>query len=187
MYSGLNSTISSFFDKNEFIYSGIICKEWTHHETKNTSTNSFLSSESRLKEAIDSGFVPTGKTLTRAIKVGNLECIKQLWSKIRKFRDYDFSTAAQYGNLDNMKWLLTKGCPFGEGTFHFDLCHAMKLSDGCAVCDDTFAFATRNGNLDNMKWLLANGCPFRYDTFDIAARNGNLDNMKWLLANGCPG
>ena len=117
--SDLNSTISSFIDKNEFIYSGIICKEWTHHETKNTSLKSLLSSESRLKEAIDSGFVPIGKTLTKAIEFGNLECIKQIWSDIGIFRAYDFSGAAEYGNLDNMKWLLTNGCGFDRGTFSF--------------------------------------------------------------------
>jgi len=192
MYSGLNSTISSFFDKNEFIYSGNICKEWTHHETKNTSTNSLVSSESRLKEAIDSGFVPTGKTLTRAIEVGNLECIKQLWSKIRKFQDYDFAYAAINGNLDNMKWLLTNGCPFSSLTFNGAAVNGnldnMKwlLANKCPFGDDAFLCAAENGNLDNMKWLFDKGCPFGEYTFDFAANHGNLDNLKWLFDKGCP-
>ena len=77
----------------------------------------------------------------------------------------DINVAAQNGNLDNMKWLLENGCPWGKFTFYT---------------------ATKNGNLDNMKWLLENGCPWNASTFGNAAENGNLDNMKWLLENGCP-
>jgi ankyrin repeat protein len=75
------------------------------------------------------------------------------------------SYAAQYGNLDVMKWLLKNKCPWDERAF----CHA--------------AF---HGDIGNMKWMHQNGCPWDETTFTEAARNGNIDNMKWLVEKGCP-
>ena len=50
----------------------------------------------------------------------------------------------QNGNLENMKWLLEKGCPWNFWTFEK---------------------AAEHGNLENMKWLLEKGCPWNEDTF----------------------
>ena len=106
----------------------------------------------------------TDITISQYTWSGNIRSIKWL----RKLGiDYDWSTfryAAQFGDLDIMKWLLADGCKIGK----------------------SFSSAAEFGNLDNMKWLLANGCKFDTDTFYNAVIFGNLDNMKWLLDNGCP-
>ena len=47
------------------------------------------------------------------------------------------SMAADFGNLEMMKWLNEKG-------YDFD--------------NYTFVHALRNGNMDNLKWLKAMGC-----------------------------
>ena len=52
-----NDIISSFCNDEEFIYMGTICKEWTRPNNTTTSNSSILISESRLREAIDSGFI----------------------------------------------------------------------------------------------------------------------------------
>jgi len=76
-----------------------------------------------------------------------------------------FRAASRRGNLDIMKWLHSKDCPWDSRVF---------------------TISSRKGNLSIMKWLKENGCPWSEYTFGAAAWYGNLENMKWLHENDCP-
>jgi hypothetical protein len=101
-------------------------------------------------------------SLRDAIANGNLANLEWLWEKINVLT---FQIAARYRNLDIMKWLKRKCCPFNE-----------------------FAFeeAALHGILENMIWLKENGCPMNEKTFEEAATNADLRNMMWLKKYGCP-
>ena len=51
----------------------------------------------------------------------------------------NLARAARDGDITNMKWLKTAGCPWDK---------------------DTFLQASYHGNITNMKWLKTNGCPY---------------------------
>ena len=73
--------------------------------------------------------------------------------------------AAARGDVEMLKWLRAKGCPWDEGT--------------CAA-------AAYGGHLEVLKWLRAGGCPWDNWTCAYAAEGGNLEVPKWLRAEGCP-
>lgn len=77
---------------------------------------------------------------------------------------YDFYAAAEYGDLDMMKWLYKMG-------FQID--------------KKTFESAVYNGNIDNLKWLHEVNCPKSNYSFRIAVEEKNLEVAKWLYQNGC--
>ena len=147
------------------MYRGTICKEWTRMKTTRTYYDNIYKSESRLKEAIESGYIPR-HGLEIASRVGTIGCMKQLVEMGCKVENIHFQSAAGYENPSHMKWLLANGC-----------------TNGCFLNKYAFENAAEHGSLENMKWLFANGCPFG-SSFNAAAFHGNLDNMKWLLANG---
>ncbi|CAM9530803.1 unnamed protein product [Pylaiella littoralis] len=105
---------------------------------------------------------------------------------------YTFERAAGYGSLENMKWLLEHGCPWGENTFleaafHGSLENMKWLrTNGCPWNTGTFERAAGHGSLENIKWLKTNRCPWNEYTFERAVIHGSLENMKWLRTNGCP-
>ena len=91
-----------------------------------------------------------------------LPVLQSLGFKIARSK---FRAATRKGNLDIMKWLKSKDCPWD---------------------DRVFTISSRNRNFCIMKWLKENGCPWNEFTFAAAAWSGNLANMKWLKKNDCP-
>ncbi len=72
--------------------------------------------------------------------------------------------AAKRGNLNMMKWLHAKGCPWGNA---------------CAN-------AAEGGHLAVLQWARANGCKWDEYTGYMAASRGHLEVLQWVLANGDP-
>lgn len=103
-----------------------------------------------------------------------------------------FEAAASKGNLDVMKWLKEKKCPWNAWTFYYASEHDNLVNmkwlreNGCPWNEEAFVAAARHGNLDNMKWLKENGCPWGARTFYYAEDHGDLANVRWLKENGCP-
>ena len=73
--------------------------------------------------------------------------------------------AAGRGDLEMLKWLRAKGCPWDKWT--------------CAN-------AAKGGHLEMLKWLRAEGCPWDEGACAWAALRGHLEVLKWLQAEGCP-
>ncbi len=65
--------------------------------------------------------------------------------------------AAQYGDLDILKWAKENGC---------------KMPNTCEI-------AAENGHLHIIKWAIRNGCKWNTEAFENAAKNGHLDIVGW--------
>ena len=72
--------------------------------------------------------------------------------------------AALGGQLEVLKYLHEKGCPWNEGT--------------CAN-------AAEGGHLEVLKYAHENGCPLHEATCQYAAKEGHLDVLKYAHKNGC--
>ncbi|ARF09629.1 ankyrin repeat protein [Indivirus ILV1] len=73
-----------------------------------------------------------------------------------------FSSTAESGNLENMKWLEKMGC------------HIDKY---------TFDAAIETGILENIQWLHSIDCPYD-NCLNLAIRKGNLEIIKYLKGIG---
>jgi hypothetical protein len=76
-----------------------------------------------------------------------------------------FASAAEGGNLEIVKLLREKGCPWDVFT-----------------CAD----AAKGGHLEVLKWLHGEGCPWDNRTSFKAAAYGHLELLKWVRENACP-
>ena len=76
-----------------------------------------------------------------------------------------FAKAAGRGDLEMLKWLRAKGCPWDKWT--------------CAN-------AAKGGHLEMLKWLRDNGCLWSAGACASAAFRGHLEVLEWLRAAGCP-
>jgi len=70
------------------------------------------------------------------------------------------------GNIELLKFLRVKGCPWDEKT-----------------CSS----AASNGQLECLKYAHENGCRWNGLTCSKAAKNGHLECLKYAHENGCPG
>lgn len=125
------------------------------------------------------------KNIEEQIKTGKAD-------KVIPLTKETFNTVVEYGNLENMKWLHSVGCPWDEWTFAMTAKHrnfeTIKWlhSVGCPWNNWTFTCVTERGDFEIIKWLHEQGCPWNEETFYDAAREGNLDIIKWLHEKGCP-
>jgi len=106
-----------------------------------------------------------------------------------------FDTAAQYGTLDNCKWLKQEKWMWGPTTFM----GAVMRSDGRAIeimawlhnaaCPwDKYSFysAIERADFKLMEWLYTHKCPWEWRTLNYAIQMDNLDVFKWLVDHRCP-
>ena len=84
-----------------------------------------------------------------AIRSGNLKNVKWIYQCSGGFRwsSFHFDVAAGYGELEIMKWMKTKGCPWDFYTFQY----------ATEKCDGT--------NFETLEWLRINNCPWDDETF----------------------
>ncbi len=100
-----------------------------------------------------------------AAKIEDLKILQYLYSiGGNKLPETAWYSAAAWGQLDTLKWLLDKDCPWDE-----------------RVC----AEAARHGYLDVLKWLRSEGCPWDKRTCMDAATEGHFEVLKWARHNGC--
>ena len=193
--------ISPYLNKNTYIFSALVCREWHKIINKDIystpysclTTKSLLSyADKNLKLVYNKkGFIIIGGLESTINMIGDFESIKYLHTKTDIMSPLYSHYATSNGNLEIMKWFRSNGCGFTDNTFGDAALNGnlenMKwlLENGCHFNYDTFTRAAENGNLENMKWLFSYGCKFDGYTFDGPAKHGNLDTMKWLLENGC--
>lgn len=125
------------------------------------------------------------------IKKGDLDNLKKTYTKTNN--RYYCNIAAQYKQLEILKWLRRNGC-----IMDYSICVIAVNNDdlemlewahqiGCpswgpAVCQA----AAENGNLRILKWLRQNECSWDEWTCYYAARNHHIECFNWAYKNGCP-
>ena len=99
-----------------------------------------------------------------AAEVGCLSALERLqWGGRLSRQEHLCQAAARSGLLEELKVLLSNGCPWDRST-----------------CSG----AARGGHLEVLQWLRANGCPWDVKTCSKAAEGGHLEVLQWLRANG---
>ena len=86
--------------------------------------------------------------------------------KCTKNKERFCAGTARSGNLELLKFVRGKGCPWYKGT-----------------CSE----AAFGGHLECLKYAHENGCPWNEETCARAAENGRLECFKYAQKNGCPG
>lgn len=129
-----------------------------------------------------------------AAEYGHLDALK--WLVDNKFDKYltvdTFMEAAGNGDLEVLKWLLSKGCPWNEttciiaaGNGHLEVLKWAREND-CPWDESTCSFAAEMGELETLKWAREKGCPWDKNTCRVAAAGNHLEVLKWARENGCP-
>jgi hypothetical protein len=113
-------------------------------------------------------FTSLDELLDDIMKFHDIEVIKWWHNNIQPISGREMNSAARFGTIDDMKWMLENGIRFNNATFFESL---VKVGDG----------------LEHMEWLHDMGCGFGILTFD----NCYLDpyivyRIKWLYENGLP-
>ena len=140
------------------------------------------------------------RVLYVAASNGYLKVFEKYWSqgpqeKLRKLWDkYTCGWAALGGQLEVMKWLRAKGCPWGTTTIigaafrgHLEMLQWMRAQDPpCPWDSGVCYYAAGNGHLEVLRWARSQGCPWHEDVPRLAASNGQLKVLKWLIKEGCP-
>jgi hypothetical protein len=85
------------------------------------------------------------------------------------------AAAAFRGNLDIMKYLHSKGCPWFLGS---DTQGMYELG--------TFDAAVFTRNMNNIEWLHMVDCPWGKRTMFVAVAQCNIPLERWLGYRGCP-
>ncbi|WZN64002.1 hypothetical protein HKI87_08g55560 [Chloropicon roscoffensis] len=131
---------------------------------------------------------------------GYLQVFEKYWSqgpKGKLSQLWDERTcgwAAFRGQLEVLKWLRAKGCPWGILTStlaaqygHLEVLQWMRAQDPpCPWNSLVCYYAVHNGHLEVLRWARRQGCPWGEGLTSIAARNGHLKILIWLIKEGYP-
>ena len=131
---------------------------------------------------------------------GYLEVFENYWSqgpqeKLSKLWDeVTCQFAALGGQLEVMKWLRAKGCPWGIGSCndaarggHLEVLQWMRAQDPpCPWDSNVCHYAAHNDHLEVLRWAKRQGCPWGDGLTCAAAKNGHLKVLIWLIKEGYP-
>ena len=119
---------------------------------------------------------------------GPQEMLSKLWD------EKTCNWAAVCGQLEVMKWLRAKGCPWGTLTSHWaafggrlEVLQWMRAQDPPCPWDSNVCYhAVRRGHLDVLRWARRQGCPWGDGLICDAASYGHLKVLIWLIKEGYP-
>jgi len=128
-----------------------------------------------------------------AAEVGCLSALERLqWGGRLSRQEYLCQAAARSGLLEELKVLLSNGCPWDRSTCsgaarggHLEVLQ-WAHANGCPWDVNTCTFAALDGHLEVLQWLRTNDCPWDEETCAYAAQEGHLEVLQWARANGCP-
>ena len=140
------------------------------------------------------------RVLYVAARHGYVQVFEKYWSqgpqeKLSKVWDKETcSLAAWRGQLEVMKWLRAKGCPWGILTSNWaaqggrlEVLQWMRGQDPPCPWDSRVCYyAAERGHLDVLRWAKRQGCPWGDGLTCGAARNGHLKVLIWLIKEGYP-
>ena len=124
------------------------------------------------------------------------------WCVARKYKPdaATFEATARGGNLDAVRWLRNKGCPWKGSLFrgiklnactgaaeggHLDVLQWLR-EEGCPWDKESCAAAAEGGHLNVLQWIREHGLTWDEQTCSGAAKGGHLNILKLLRENGCP-
>ena len=129
-----------------------------------------------------------GARVPRAFKIGDFDTKSTIsWAleKCSEYKDRFCYKMAENGNLDLLKLLRVKGCPWHPyncaiAAENGDLeCLKYTHEGGCSWHQSTCSNAARNGHLECLKYAHENECPWDEETCSFAARGGHLECLKY--------
>lgn len=166
----LNNLWISYLDPNECIYYGGDWSKFPRDEICNIAAQyNWLNLLKHARQNINGNVCPWDETT----------CAK----------------AAEYNNLDILKWAYDNGCPWNSTVYEYaaqcsnfdilDYAYKKKCPWNIYVCQ----IAARCANLDVLKWARMRFSDNKYlwdfRTCFEAAYNGHFDVSDWLRENGC--
>ena len=133
----------------------------------------------RLRDAFEIGDFDTTSTISWALE------------KCSEKKERFCSKMAWNGNLELLKVLHEKGCPWNEETCrsaasndHLE-CLKYAHENGCPWDKWTCADAAKTGHLECLKYAHENGCPWDKWTCSWAAKKGHLKECLKYAQEGC--
>ncbi|WZN62947.1 hypothetical protein HKI87_06g44920 [Chloropicon roscoffensis] len=131
---------------------------------------------------------------------GYLQVFEKYWSqgpqeKLSKLWDEETCDLSAYGGqLEVIKWLRAKGCPWGTRTSfmaaqggHLEVLQWMRAQDPpCPWTSWVCYFAASQGHLEILRWARSQGCPWNEHAPYAAAQGGHLEVLRWARSQGCP-
>jgi len=100
--------------------------------------------------------------------------------------------AAKCGQLDVLRWLRLRDCPWDKRTCagaarqgHLRVLKWARVA-GCPWDLSTSWGAASNGHLRLLMWARGRGCPWNEETCWVAADRGHVIMLHWLRMEGCP-
>jgi len=101
------------------------------------------------------------------------------------------STAAKYGNLNCLKYLIENDCPYDFEKIIFKVvkyghlkCLIYLYEKGIEFPDNIFYIAIKYDKLDCLKYVLNKKCEYKENGCEVAASYGNLDILVYLHERG---
>ena len=136
----------------------------------------------------------SGVQLRNAFKIGDFDTpstISWALTNCSEKKERFFAQMARNGNVELLKFLHEKGCPWNEWTCfeaaqygHLE-CLKYAHKNGCPCDGRTCFLAARGGHLEFLKYLHEHGCPWDEGTC-LGAAHGRLDCLKYAREKGCP-
>ena len=171
------------FGESEYLYTGTVCRPWYENsKDRVTHVQKTVETLSRVNEALDSG-VCIGAASFFSIETGqDISVIDKLHKSGARWDDEDLWSAAKYGRIDIMNYMISKGFQFDEKVLHN---------------------AVRYNQVDVVKWLLDKNCPIdktviewgygpnivpelKMRSMELAISQENLEILRMLVGSGCP-
>ena len=167
--------------------------------TKGESITSTISCAQQYFEDVGTGTDQLVFFWFNAARYGRVEVMEwahqQGYSRIWKDVEVDVYNicreAAEYGQLDALKWLKANGCGWNSYTCHVAAagghlsCLQWARDNGCDWDSWTCFHAAAGGHLSVLKWARENGCESYSGTCTAAAGSGHLSILQWARENGC--
>jgi hypothetical protein len=115
-------------------------------------------------------FLNTGDTefssyfdIDDAVKEKDTERLEYLYENGCHFTKNTLSQAAFNGDLELMKWLRDRDCPWGSGLLE----------------------AVQRGDMHTLEWLKENNCPLNTYHVSVDIKRKDSQKAQWMLKNGC--
>ena len=157
----------------------------------------------QILRSIDFFMLPTSKLLNDYRIFGSSKKLKLLTDFGIVYGKIDFTlfdlpdncwskAAAQFGNLDCLKYLHENGCPWNVWTCvsaasrgNLD-CLKYLHENNCPWNEYAPAYAAANNHFDCLQYICENNCPLDEYTCYYSAAAGNLEMLKYVRSKGCP-
>jgi hypothetical protein len=153
-------------DSNDKVNGNGKC-EWEFHELLALHSAKYAGDFESVKFALDSGVVFDEKVVDLFCQEGKLESVRYAIENGCTWRDDLCTTAAEFGHLHLLKYLLP-------------LEHSRELGE-----TKTCAMAAWGGHLECLKFARIMGCEWDHKTVSSASRNGHFACLKFALDEGC--